>query len=178
MPFSGKKNRCLLQKLGVHGLAVQLSLEITNPLFERADPPPACAKRIFIALSPCEPSHMSLRQPNSCEGTMPAYRTATGSDESGCVACSTSRSFSLDNQRPRHCTDVVTSTQGARAFRSAATLPSAGEHASLRKDQVLYRKTARAIARRASTKSTRCQRTVHRAAAMMQTTLLESTLSG
>src|SRR6478672_7933366 len=50
-------------------------------------------------------------QANNCEGAMPARRATKDTLMPGCVASSTSRTFSAADHRRRRCTEVMTSNR-------------------------------------------------------------------
>src|SRR5204863_10002034 len=50
-------------------------------------------------------------QANNCEGAMPARRATKDTLMPGCMASSTSRTFSAADHRRRRCTDVMTSNR-------------------------------------------------------------------
>src|SRR4051794_30419294 len=50
-------------------------------------------------------------QANNCEGAMPARRATKDTLMPGCMASSTSRTFSAADHRRRRCTEVMTSTR-------------------------------------------------------------------
>src|SRR3954452_6234268 len=59
----------------------------------------------------CPPSIMRRFQANNCEGAMPARRATKDTLMPGCMASSTSRTFSAADHRRRRCTEVMTSTR-------------------------------------------------------------------
>ena len=59
----------------------------------------------------CPPSIMRRFQANNCEGAMPARRATKDTLMPGCMASSTSRTFSAADHRRRRCTEVMTSNR-------------------------------------------------------------------
>ena len=64
----------------------------------------------------CPPSIMRRFQANNCEGAMPARRATKDTLMPGCMASSTSRTFSAADHRRRRCTEVMNFKPGNRAI--------------------------------------------------------------
>ncbi len=99
-----------LEDLGFHDLLAQHALEITHPFLEFAHL--GGTHNIFISLNGQMATFEHAALPGKELGWgMPACRALQEMLMPGCMASSTSRTFSATDQRRRHCTEVMTSTR-------------------------------------------------------------------